>query len=568
MPQLKVQNYYEPTITAFTGALWDATFTLSVAPTYSYGYIVLAADNINLREIVYYHSTVWNVISVRAENRGLGGTTPKQHGVKELCAMKDVAEIFNFFSDNISQCFNVEKTGGLTVKVWWGTVFYNGVQVTVPDTTLILADNTTNYVKYSFPTNTISFDASNTWNIKAIISTLSGVITSITYKVAKESFIDFTVAITGALPPQAGNAGKFLQTDSTNVSWQSVVVPSASTTVAGKAEIATSAESIAWTDLGWTWANLFVLPSDIAKNIQSSTFSYWDDSGWDDTYVVALTPILTSYTTGQILTMKVTTPNTGACTVDFWPWVKSIKMPDGTDPIDWAITGTVQLRYDGTNFILISPVPNLFIPTTTPTETYLTHEVSISSINTAMDWWALAANTTGSWIPWSYNSLSNSAAWQWHAFTILPWSWSTDTYTPAQWKIIRIKNRMRFVALSTDIGWFWLTNSPSWIGIHLAHTDTFWHQCRFINNWWTLYAATSNAVSATFTNVTWSYILTDYNVYLIVFTPASQALFYINWTLVATHTTNLPTSSIWMAVWVSNNARVIKFFPPVVSVQL
>ena len=55
---------------------------------------------------------------MRAENRGLGGTTPKQHGTKENCAMKDVAEIFNFFSDNISQCFNIEKIGGLTVKVW------------------------------------------------------------------------------------------------------------------------------------------------------------------------------------------------------------------------------------------------------------------------------------------------------------------------------------------------------------------------------------------------------------------------------------------------------------------
>lgn len=219
MPQLKVQDYYTPTITAFTGALWDATFTLSLAPTYSYGYFVLAADNINLREIVYYHDKVGNTISVRAENRGLGGTTPKQHGTKENCAMKDVAEIFNFFSDNLSQCFNIEKTGGLTVKVWWGTVFYNGAQVTVADTTLTLADNTTNYVKYSFPTNTISFDASNTGNIKAIISTLGGVITSITYKVAKESFIDFTVAITGALPPQSGNAGKSLMTDGTNVSW-------------------------------------------------------------------------------------------------------------------------------------------------------------------------------------------------------------------------------------------------------------------------------------------------------------------------------------------------------------
>lgn len=566
MPQLKVQNYYTPTITAFTGALWDATFTLSVAPTYSYGYIVLAADNINLREIVYYHDKVGNTISVRAENRGLGGTTPKQHGTKENCAMKDVAEIFNFFSDNISQCFNIEKTGGLTIKVWWGTVFYNGAQVTVSDTNLTLADNTTNYVKYTYPTNTVSFDWVNAGNIKAIISTLGGVITSITYKVAKESYIDFTVAITGALPPQAGNAGKFLQTDSTNVSWQSVVIPNASTTVPGNVEIATSAESIAWTDVGWTGANVSVLPSDIAKNIQSWTFIYGADVWWDDTYVVALTPILAAYTTGQILSMKVTTANTWACTVDFWPWVKNIKMPDGTDPIDGAITGTVQLRYDGTNFVLISPVPNIFVPTTTPTETYLTHEVSNASITTAMDGWTLAPSMTGSWIPWSYNALSQSAAGQWFASTNLPWSGSTDTYTPSQWKTIRIKNRLRFVALSTDRGWFWMTTSG--IFMSLAQTDTTTHSCRFINNGGTLYAVTSNAGSVTNTNVTGSYVLSDYNVYLIVFTPGSQALFYINWTLVATHTTTLPTSSMLMAVWVSNNARVINFFPPVVSIQL
>jgi hypothetical protein len=32
--------------------------------------------------------------------------------------MNDVAEIFNTFSDMISQAFYVEKTGGLNVRVW------------------------------------------------------------------------------------------------------------------------------------------------------------------------------------------------------------------------------------------------------------------------------------------------------------------------------------------------------------------------------------------------------------------------------------------------------------------
>jgi len=55
--------------------------------------------------------------------------------------------------------------------------------------------------------------------------------------------------------------------------------PNASTTVAGKVEIATTAESLAGTDTGGTGALLSVLPSDIAKNQQSGTFSFGADAG-------------------------------------------------------------------------------------------------------------------------------------------------------------------------------------------------------------------------------------------------------------------------------------------------
>ena len=102
--------------------------------------------------------------------------------------------------------------------------------------------------------------------------------------------------------------------------WESFDVgtptPNASTTVAGKEEIATTAQSKAGTDTGETGAKLSVLPSDIAANTQSGTFVYAVDSGANDTYVVALTPALTAYTTGQKLTLKFATANTGACTVN------------------------------------------------------------------------------------------------------------------------------------------------------------------------------------------------------------------------------------------------------------
>lgn len=351
---LKVQNFYYTNVTSesipSSGAF---TFNVAVAPTYTNWFLVISAENTIQREIVYFHSVSGNVISVRAENRALGGTTAKEHIQGESITMRDVAEIFNFYSDAVSTCFFTEKTGWLNVKVWGWLVYYNTVLTTVADTTIALTDNAINYIKYSYTTNVISADTINVGNIKAIVTVVSGVIVSIVYNTAKETYTDFTVSLNTALPSQPGNSGKFLQTDGTNATWQpQAATPDASTTVKWVVEVATAWESIAGTNTGSTGATLSVNPSDIAKNIQSWTFVYWSDVGWDDTYVVALTPTLSAYTTGQTLTMKVTTENTGACTVDFWPWVKSIKMPDWSNPASGSITGIVSLIYNGTNFVL------------------------------------------------------------------------------------------------------------------------------------------------------------------------------------------------------------------------
>jgi hypothetical protein len=91
----------------------------------------------------------------------------------------------------------------------------------VADTSLTIADNTTNYITYTYATNVVSSNTTNTGNVKVIVTTASGLVTGITYKNAKESYIDFSVSITGALPSQSGQTGKSLITDGTNVSWQS-----------------------------------------------------------------------------------------------------------------------------------------------------------------------------------------------------------------------------------------------------------------------------------------------------------------------------------------------------------
>lgn len=263
---LKVQNFYYTNVTSesipSSGAF---TFNVAIAPSYQNWFVVISAENTLQREIVYFHSVSGNTISVRAENRWLGGTSAKEHTQGESITMRDVAEIFNFYSDAVSTCFFVEKTGWLTVKVWGGLVYYNTVLTTVADTNLTLVDNTINYIKYSYTTNVISSDTSNIGNIKAIITVVSGAIVWIAYQTAKETYTDFTVSLNTALPSQPGNSGKFLQTDWTNATWQTQAETSnASTTVAGKVEIATQSEVNAGTTTGWTWALLTVTPDTLS----------------------------------------------------------------------------------------------------------------------------------------------------------------------------------------------------------------------------------------------------------------------------------------------------------------
>jgi hypothetical protein len=154
--------------------------------------------------------------------------------------------------------------------------------------------------------------------------------------------------------------GLFYNYNLSTAQWETVetgtATPNASPTVSWSLEVPTAAQMTAGTQLWETWAYLATTPDLTATQIQSWTWTYWADAGGDDTYVVALTPTLSAYTTWQTLRAKVTTANTGACSFNFWPWVKNVKTLDGNDPQTWAIRANmvVELVYDGTNLILQS----------------------------------------------------------------------------------------------------------------------------------------------------------------------------------------------------------------------
>lgn len=101
--------------------------------------------------------------------------------------------------------------------------------------------------------------------------------------------------------------------------------------------------------------NLFTTQKDFQKGAEL----YGADAGGDDTYVIALSPVLAAYTTGQELRFKVATPNTGAATIDFGPGAKTLKKYQGTAKVDLEsgdiiANQFITVIYDGTDMVLQS----------------------------------------------------------------------------------------------------------------------------------------------------------------------------------------------------------------------
>lgn len=147
-------------------------------------------------------------------------------------------------------------------------------------------------------------------------------------------------------------------------SWQREVIdtgtatPNATTSVAGKQEVATNTEVRNGTTTWGSGATLTVNPTDFQKVIVSGEPVSFNSSTWSDTYTASMQAALTTYTTRMMLVWTFATANTGACTLNIDSlWAVSIKTKEGNDPEDghiWAWS-THVLIYDGTNFVLQTP---------------------------------------------------------------------------------------------------------------------------------------------------------------------------------------------------------------------
>ena len=129
--------------------------------------------------------------------------------------------------------------------------------------------------------------------------------------------------------------------------------PNADTTTKGIVQKATQAQSQAATDVGSTGASLFLPNSAYGARFFSG---YAADAGANDTYVITLSPVPTAYFTGQIVSFKANTANTGACSLNVNGLGAIALKLNGADPQDNTISAGAYLvvQYDGTNFNILS----------------------------------------------------------------------------------------------------------------------------------------------------------------------------------------------------------------------
>ena len=236
----------------------------------------------------------------------------------------------------------------------------------------------------------------------------------------------------------------------------------ASTVAAWSGEIATSAESIAWTDTWGTWAKNWVLPSDIAANEQSWTFVYAVDGEASDTYVIALTPTLTAYTAWQRIRFKATTINTWACTINVDSlWAKSIKDRAGNDPVNGLIAASdiTDLIYDWTNFVIDS-APKL---STDAIATTWTDIVTYITPKQAKDNYWQTANINGDNV-----TFTDTSAHVW-TLTIDLWVSNVKTVFISIWLYIYDYNsptyssKWRYLAWNSVLTASWIDFNPTFL---------------------------------------------------------------------------------------------------------
>jgi hypothetical protein len=175
---LLFQNSYKTLLTEPITSLWDIDFTLAEAPRYNKWFIVISPNSTIDKEILFFDSKDWARVFVKWVNRD----DPKEHIAWEIVQINDVAEIFNFLSQNLATTFYLEKTWNLSVKVWGWNVLVDNEDFVVWDTNIDLADWVTTYICYDHLNNDVFSSLTQENIVMAVVTTAWWEITNIGYR--------------------------------------------------------------------------------------------------------------------------------------------------------------------------------------------------------------------------------------------------------------------------------------------------------------------------------------------------------------------------------------------------
>lgn len=310
--------------------------------------------------------------------------------------------------------------------------------------------------------------------------------------------------------------------------------------------------------------------------IDANVRYYAADAGSNDTYVITLSPAPTAYTTGMKISFKANTINTGAATLNVNSLgAKTIVKGVNTTLADGDIAAGMfcTVIYDGTNFVLQNPVVPAISITDLSNYTANTLETNItwntfqvpmyySSAGVVPGWYisGMASSLTSGGYGGAGGLLELNSGGAAYMSAFLPGTSSTTRYDFSGSKDVRIKFR-------------WKAGASNILGVGFADTTDIYasnsangNSARFIFSSGTLYAVTGTGAANTNTDISSGITSTNWNVFEIVCNPGTDVKFYVNGTLKATHTTNLPTSVIPLSIGYSAAATTY-ITPIIVSIE-
>jgi len=309
--------------------------------------------------------------------------------------------------------------------------------------------------------------------------------------------------------------------------------------------------------------NEYVTANDQTRNL--SQVQYATSTTGNDTYVVTLSPAPTAYTAGMEVVFKPDTANTGACTLNVNSLgAKAIKVNVSDDPQNNAIKANslVVVRYDGTNFQLISNDEVLLGGTSSDADARHTHGElelmpGIKNATRSKTYWNFPilftddTSTTGTWNITGYTAngagswfSGDAGAGARSAITVSNVWLSPDGSTPAgilfgDGKDIFLEFALAAKSTGTNaMGWGLMDDTTPLT----TYNSTVASVNFCVDASGNLYAHTADGTTSTETAIS-GITLTNVNTYRIEFEAGVEARFYVNGTLEATVTTTLPAGT-------------------------